>query len=103
MRAIVRPERWDEVRAVCQRWDLPVAIIGRVTDDGDIAVSSGADEVARVPARALASEAVIFERESRAPTGLRLAPAPGMPAEAVDTLPGRGMDPGAVLLGLLGS
>ena len=31
MLAIVRPDRWHEVRAVCVRWGLPVAIIGRVT------------------------------------------------------------------------
>ena len=103
MLAIVRPERWADVRAVCDRWDLPAAIIGRVTDDGDIAVASGGVELARVPARALASEAVIFAREARAPARRRMAPAPGAPEEPVDTLPERGMDPGAVLLGLLGS
>jgi phosphoribosylformylglycinamidine synthase len=103
MLAIVDPARWDDVRAVCERWELPVAIIGRVTDDGEIAVVDGADELARIPARALASEAVIFERASRAPTRRRAAPAPGAPLEPVDTLPERGMDPGAVLLGLLGS
>ncbi len=38
MLAIVRPERWEAVREVCERWGLPVAIVGRVTDDGDVAV-----------------------------------------------------------------
>ena len=41
MCAIVRPDRYDEVRAVCERWGLPVAIIGRVTDDGAIAIVEG--------------------------------------------------------------
>ena len=41
MLAIVEPGRWDAVRAVCERWDLPVAVIGRVTDDGDITVVDG--------------------------------------------------------------
>ena len=31
MCAAVLPERWDDVREVCERWGLPVAIIGRVT------------------------------------------------------------------------
>ena len=55
-----------------------------------------------MPARALASEAIVFDRESRAhgAAGRRL---PGAPAEAVDMLPLRGQDPGAVLLALLGS
>jgi phosphoribosylformylglycinamidine synthase len=103
MLAIVRPEMLAEVEAVCRRWDLPVAVIGRVTDDGDISVRSGEQQLARIPARALASEAVILQREARAPTRRRAAPAPGVPAEPVDALPERGMDPGAVLLALLGS
>jgi phosphoribosylformylglycinamidine synthase II len=112
MVAIVEPRRWDAVRAVCERWDLPVAIIGRVTEQPDIVVLTGPDgrgaldvdgrpvdgavELARMPARALASEAIVFERR-------RAAPAPGAPADPVDTLPLRGQDPGAVLLALLGS
>jgi hypothetical protein len=42
-------------------------------------------------------------RAGRAPPPRRGAPAPGAPADAVDALPERGMDPGAVLLALLGS
>src|SRR5436190_322559 len=30
MLAVVEPSRWDAVRAVCERWGLPVAVIGRV-------------------------------------------------------------------------
>ena len=119
MVAIVEPARWGAVRAVCERWDLPVAIIGRVTEEPDVVVLTGPDaggaldpdghpvpgaiELARVPARALASDAIVFDRPSRAPARRRAAPAPGAPAVSVDTLPGRGMDPGAVLLALLGS
>ncbi len=118
MVAIVEPGRWEAVRAVCQRWDLPVAVIGRVTEEPDIVVLTAdgagaldtdgrpveaARELARIPARALASEAIVFERESRQPARRRAAPAPGAPLEPVDALPLRGQDPGAVLLALLGS
>ncbi len=119
MVAIVEPSQWDAVREVCTRWELPVAIIGRVTAEPDIVVLTspdgsgaldadgrpveGAVELARIPARALASEAIVFDRESRAPARRRPAPAPGSPAEPVDALPQRGQDPGAVLLALLGS
>ena len=119
MVAIVEPARWEGVRAVCERWDLPVAVIGRVTEQPDIVILTapdgsgalaadghpvpGALELARIPARALASEAIVFEREARAPTRRRPAPAPGAPAQPVDSLPLRGQDPGAVLLALLGS
>jgi phosphoribosylformylglycinamidine synthase len=119
MVAIVEPALFDAVRAVCERWDLPVAIIGRVTAEPDIVVLTGPDgqgaldaegrpvpgarELARIPATALASGAIVFDREARSPARRRPAPAPGEPDEPVDALPLRGQDPGAVLLALLGS
>ncbi|HEU4672749.1 MAG TPA: phosphoribosylformylglycinamidine synthase subunit PurL [Candidatus Limnocylindrales bacterium] len=117
MLAIVRPERWDAVREVCERWGLPVAVVGRVTDDADVTVVAGGIEpdgrpapgaaiLARIPARALASDAIVHHRLALAPTRRRAAPAPGEPAGAppavADVLPERGMDPGAVLAALLG-
>ena len=103
MCAIVRPDRWPDVREVAERWGLPVAVIGRVTDDGDITVTSGGAELARIPAPALTSDAIVHQRVARAPEHRRAAPAPGAPTGASDRLPERGMDPGAVLLALLGS
>jgi phosphoribosylformylglycinamidine synthase len=103
MCAIVRPDRWEAVRSVCERWGLPAAVIGRVTDDGDVTVVQGDRELARVSAAALTSEAIVHERVASPPTHRRAAPAPGVPVDPSDRLPERGMDPGAVLLGLLGS
>jgi len=114
MCAAVRPDRWDAVRDVCERWGLPVAIIGRITDDGDIAIVTGgldaagrpvagALELARVPAAALTSDAIVHDRIARAPAHSRAAPAPGVSDAMTDRLPERGMDPGAVLAALLGS
>ncbi len=107
MLAAVRPERYADVAAVCQRWGLPCAVIGRVTDDGDITVVEGGldagREIARIPARALTSDAIVHERLAAPPERRRAAPAPGAPDVASDQLPERGMDPGAVLLALLGS
>ncbi len=119
MVAIVEPAQWEAVREVCLRWELPVAIIGRVTTDGDIVVLTapdgsgaldadgrpvaGAVELARLPARALASEAIVFNRLATPPAKRRNTPAPGSPAKTPDTLPMRGQDPGAVLLALVGT
>ncbi len=114
MLAIVRPEREAAVRAVCARWNLPAATIGRVTADGDIAIVTGgldpagrpnpaARELARIPAAALTSNAIVHDRLATPPAHRRAAPAPGVPLEPNDLLPERGMDPGAVLLGLIGS
>src|SRR6185369_7936740 len=90
MCAAVRPDRWPDVREVCERWGLPVAIVGRVTDDGDIVVVTGgldddgrpvaaARELARVPASALTSDAIVHDRVAAGPTHRRGAPAPGAP------------------------
>jgi phosphoribosylformylglycinamidine synthase len=103
MLAIVRPERVADVAAVCERWGLPWAAIGRVTADGDVSVSEGGRELARIPAAALTSDAIVHDRLAAPPARRRAAPAPGAPAVAGDQLPERGMDPGAVLLALLGS
>ena len=114
MIVIARPDRLDEIAAICARWGLPWAVIGRVTDDADITVVEGGldedgrprpghRELARIPASALASGAIVFERPAAPPVRRRAAPAPGLPPEPAELLPERGMDPGAVLLGLLGS
>jgi phosphoribosylformylglycinamidine synthase len=113
MLAIIRPERWDAVRGVCERWGLPAAIVGRVTADGDVRViaggldpsgrpNAGAIELARIPAAALTSDAIVHRRIASPPPRRRAAPAPGIDLEAADRLPERGMDPGAVLLSLMG-
>src|SRR4051794_29778056 len=62
MVAIVRPERYAEVAEVCARWNLPCAVIGRVTVDGDIAVIQEGRELARIPAAALTSDAIVHQR-----------------------------------------
>jgi len=114
MLAIVRPDRLARAVEVCTRWGLPAAVIGRVTDDGLITVisggadasgvpSTGSTVLAAIPAAALTSDAIVYQRPSRPPTHSRQAPAPGAPESASDRLPIRGMDPGAVLRGLLGS
>ena len=114
MLAVVRPDRYPAVREVCERWGLPCAVIGQVTGDGDIAIvegglrpdgrpAPGAREIARIPAAALTSDAIVHDRVAAAPARVRPAPAPGLPESPGDGLPERGMDPGAVLLALIGS
>src|SRR6185503_15300441 len=85
MLAIVRPDRFDEVAEVCARWGLPCAVIGRVTDDGDITVNSEGRELARIPARALTSEAIVHDRSaagSRPRRAPRWSPATSCRSEA---------------------
>jgi phosphoribosylformylglycinamidine synthase len=114
MLATCRPENYPAVREVCERWGIPIALVGRVTTEGDIVIveggigagglpNPGAKEIARVPAKALTSEAIVHYRLATPPTRRRQAPAPGIPLTAQDGLPERGMDPAAVLVALLGS
>ena len=105
MCAAVRPDRWEAVREVCERWGLPVAVIGQVTDDGDIAITSDGAEIARVPAAALTSDAIVHARLATPPAHRRAAPAPapGTLADPADRRSERATDPGALLLALLGS
>ncbi|HEY8167923.1 MAG TPA: phosphoribosylformylglycinamidine synthase subunit PurL [Candidatus Limnocylindrales bacterium] len=105
MCAIVAPHRLDAVLEICSRWGLPAAVIGQVTADGLVRVVSGGLELAAIPAAALTSDAIVLDRVARPPVRTRLAPAPGAIGaidRSADGLPERGMDPGAVLLALLG-
>jgi phosphoribosylformylglycinamidine synthase II len=111
MLAVVEPDRRMQVEDVCRRWGLPVAVIGIVTDDGHITIVDEAEDIARIPASALTSDAVVHERLAAPPPRRRPAPAPEPDrgpfpetrGEGSNGLPERGMDPGAVLVALLGS
>ena len=77
----VRPERVDDVLEVCRRWGLPAAaVVGQVTDDGDLTVVDGGEELARIPASALASDAIVYHREAQPPPKRRDAAGAGRAA-----------------------
>ncbi|HZA61151.1 MAG TPA: phosphoribosylformylglycinamidine synthase subunit PurL [Actinomycetota bacterium] len=70
MLAVVRPEELDEVRAVCEKWGLVSAVVGRVTDTGNIRAVLGDTIVAEVPARSLADDGPEYRRPLEAPPRL---------------------------------
>jgi phosphoribosylformylglycinamidine synthase len=51
------------VEAIFQKWELPFAKIGHVMDDGLMRVRQGGTVAAEIPARALAEDAPVYERE----------------------------------------
>src|SRR5947208_10963317 len=53
MVAVVAPERLDEVRAACERWELPCTVIGEVTDHGEWRALFDAEVVGSIPAELL--------------------------------------------------
>jgi phosphoribosylformylglycinamidine synthase len=67
MLAIVAPERLEDVRAVCSRWGLPSAEIGRLSGGGVLRVRRDGEVVAEVPARSLADEGPEYARPMAPP------------------------------------
>src|SRR5208283_4110646 len=70
MLIIVRAGREDEVKRIFDKWDLPSACIGRVTDTGRMVVKYNGAVVADIPAKKLADEAPVYQREAREPAYL---------------------------------
>jgi phosphoribosylformylglycinamidine synthase len=75
MVAVVRPELLGAVREVCERWELPCAAIGEVTDTAELRAYADGEEVAAIPSRLLTDEAPRYavEREPR-PVAARARP-----------------------------
>src|SRR5205823_8224702 len=67
MLIIVQKGREAEVRRIFDKWDLPWAEIGHVTDSGRMVVRNNGAVVADIPAKKLADEAPIYQREAREP------------------------------------
>jgi phosphoribosylformylglycinamidine synthase II len=67
MLIIVEKGREDEVKRIFDKWDLPWAEIGRVTDTGRMVVRNNGQIVADIPAKKLADEAPVYQREAREP------------------------------------
>src|SRR5206468_4845301 len=64
---IVQKGREEEVKRIFDKWDLPWAEIGRVTDTGRMVVRNNGAIVADIPAKKLADEAPVYQREAREP------------------------------------
>ncbi|HEX4520377.1 MAG TPA: phosphoribosylformylglycinamidine synthase subunit PurL [Gaiellaceae bacterium] len=67
MVAVVEPARLDEVRAACERWELPCTVIGEVTDHGELRVFSAGEIVGAIPAALLTEETPRYELELAEP------------------------------------
>ena len=51
----------------CRKWDLDVAVIGRVTDTGKVVLKENGQIVAEIPAKALADDGPRHDRPSAPP------------------------------------
>ena len=68
MLIIAKRGRENVVREIFDKWDVPCAEIGRVTDDGMMRVRNNGSLAAEIPAKPLADEAPLYSREARKPT-----------------------------------
>src|SRR5436190_23494621 len=55
------------VREIFEKWDVPCAEIGRVTNDGMMRVRNNSSIAAEIPAKPLAEEAPLYSRDAHAP------------------------------------
>src|SRR5438132_10797171 len=72
MLIIAKRGKEDLVREVFEKWYVPCAEIGHVTDDGMMRVRNTGAIAAEIPAKPLAEEAPLYLRETKAPVGTRL-------------------------------
>ena len=70
MLIIVHQGREDEVKRIFDKWDLPWAEIGFVTNTGRMVVKQHGEIVADIPAALIADESPIYQREAREPAYL---------------------------------
>ena len=64
MLIIAKQGKEDVVRRIFEKWDVPFAEIGRVTDDGMMRVRNNGTVAAEIPAKPLADEAPLYTREA---------------------------------------
>jgi phosphoribosylformylglycinamidine synthase II len=65
MVAVLRPELLERAEAVLERWELHHAVIGRVTEDGDLRALFDGETVGEIPATYLTDECPRYEVEQR--------------------------------------
>src|SRR4051812_33300998 len=66
MLIIVKKGQEHVVEEIFEKWDLPYAAVGEVKDDGMMRVRDHGEVVAEIPARQLADEAPLYDREAKA-------------------------------------
>ena len=65
MLIIAKRGKESVVREIFEKWDVPCAEIGRVTDDGMMRVRNNGSLAAEIPAKPLADEAPLYSREAK--------------------------------------
>jgi phosphoribosylformylglycinamidine synthase subunit PurL len=68
MLMVAKAGKEEECLAICRKWDLDAAVVGKVTADGILRVKDQGSVVAEIPAKALADEGPRYERPYQPPS-----------------------------------
>ena len=71
MLIVVHKGREEEVKRIFDKWDLPWSEIGIITDTGHMKVRHGGKLVVDIPARKIADESPVYQREAVEPSYLK--------------------------------
>ena len=71
MLIIVKKGREEEVKRIFDKWDLPWAEVGFVTDTGQMVVKHHGKVIADIPAKKLTDEAPLYHRDAKEPEYLK--------------------------------
>jgi len=71
MLIVVHKGREEEVKRIFDKWDLPWAEIGIITDTGHMKVRHGGKLVVDIPARKIADESPVYQREAVEPAYIK--------------------------------
>jgi phosphoribosylformylglycinamidine synthase subunit PurL len=74
MLCVVEPANVDAVRALCEKWEVNSAAIGRVTESGRMRVFDGAELVGDMPVRALVDDCPLYDLRPEKPAAPIYAP-----------------------------
>src|SRR3984957_357198 len=71
MLIIVHKGREEEVKRIFDKWDLPWAEIGIITNTGHMVVRHGGKLIVDIPAKKIADESPVYQREAQEPAYLK--------------------------------
>jgi phosphoribosylformylglycinamidine synthase II len=71
MLIVVHKGREEEVKRIFDKWDLPWSEIGIITDTGHMVVRHGGKLVVDIPAKKIADESPVYQREAQEPAYLK--------------------------------
>ena len=67
MLLVAKAGKEDQVIAICKKWGIDAAVVGKVTSDGFVRIKEHGKVVAEIPAKALTDESPKYERELKPP------------------------------------